>query len=57
MFDPILNHDTKLFVDPLILKDCKDEFLKEAFTVFNQFFAKLIKLLLLSKQEKDNAWK
>jgi hypothetical protein len=56
VFDPILNHDTKLFVDPLILKDCKDDFSKEAFEVFNEFFTTLLKRLMLSKKEGDNAY-
>ncbi len=56
VFDPILNQDTKVFVDPLILKDNKDEFSKQAFTVFNDFFTTLLKKLMLSKQEGDNGY-
>ena len=56
VFDPILNQDTKVFVDPLTLKDCKDDFQKEAFVVFNNFFTTLLKKLMFSKMEGDNAY-
>lgn len=56
VFDPILNQDTKLFVDPLILKECKNDFQKEAFQVFNEFFTTLLKKLMFSKKEGDGGY-
>jgi len=56
IFDPVLNHDTKLFVDPLILKECKNDFQKEAFAVFNEFFTTLLKKLMFSKKEGDGGY-
>ena len=30
VFDPFLNHDTKLFVDPLLLRDSSSQLMREA---------------------------
>jgi hypothetical protein len=57
VFDPILNFDTKLFVDPLLLKQSSNEIIRDAFNKYNKFFERLIKLLMISKKIGDAPWK
>lgn len=56
--DVILNADTNLFIDPLLLEESKhQEFSRGAFSTYNEYFKTIIKLLAASKTEGDIAWK
>ncbi len=57
VFDPILNFDTKLFVEPLLLKKSSNEIIKNSAKTFDQFFVDLLKLLRLSKVKDDMPWR
>jgi hypothetical protein len=57
VFDPILNFDTKLFVDPLLLKKSSNEIIKNAAQTFDDFFLTLLNLLKISNQEDDKPWR
>lgn len=57
-FDPILNADTKLFVDPLLLEHSKaSPFGKSSRTNFTSYFETIIKLIVGSKSKGDAPWK
>ena len=49
-FDPILNFDTKVFVEPLLLKNSSSSIIIKSYENYTKFFANL--LLLLHKSEK-----
>lgn len=54
----ILNADTNLFIDPLLLEESRHtEFSKNAFSTYHKHFKTIIKLLAASKAEGDVAWK
>ncbi len=57
VFDPILNHDTRLFTDPLLLKDSKSTLMKDAFKGFQKYFSNLLLLLKSSEQIGDKPWR
>jgi hypothetical protein len=57
VFNPILNFDTKVFVDPLLLKKSSSEIIKNAAKTFDRFFIDLITLLKISQQENDKPWR
>lgn len=57
IFNPILNFDTKLFVDPTLLKDNSNEIIKDAAQTFRKFFADLLDLLQASEFENDKCWR
>lgn len=58
IFNPLVNVDTSLFIDPLLLKYSKfDEFNKDAVLVYKRHFEKIVKLLEASKSEGDLAWR
>ncbi len=58
VFDPILNADTKLFVDPLLLEHSKSvPFGKSARKTFTSYFETIIKLIVGSKVKNDAPWK
>lgn len=58
VFNPILNLDTRLFIDPILLKTSKHSFIKEdAVIEYNKYFATIISLLSNSEQKDDYAWK
>lgn len=59
VFDPILNCDTKLFVEPLLLKSSQSPIIKESYEVFINFFADLLLLIKSSKitDESDIHWR
>lgn len=57
VFDPILNSDTKLFIDPLLLPtSAATEFSDQASDLFQQHFVNVFKLMRHSKQVGDAAW-
>lgn len=59
VFNPILNCDTKVFVEPLLLKSSSSQIMLEAFEHYKVFFAQLLKLLRSVKviDESDIAWR
>lgn len=58
-FNPILNFDTKLFVEPLLLKSSKSQIIQESYQTFIKFFEDLMILIKLSKSysEDDIHWR
>jgi hypothetical protein len=42
VFDPILNFDTKVFVDPLLLKKSSNEIIRNSAKTFDDFFITLL---------------
>lgn len=54
IFNPILNFDTKLFVDPTLLKDSSHKTIKNSLKSFQQFFANLLALL---ESGHDKSWR
>ena len=58
LFDPILNSDTKLFIDPLLLwKSQNPQIISEGRTAVETCFQNVIGLLDISRAEGDAAWK
>ena len=57
VFDPILNFDTKVFVDPLLLKKSSNEIIRDSAKTFDNFFITLLDLLKISQQENDKPWR
>lgn len=56
-FDPILNYDTKVFVEPLLLKDSKSPIIKASYQNYKTFFANLLLLLQKSESKGDKCWR
>ena len=58
VFNPILNADTKLFLDPLLLEHSQSHpFGIAARKTFTDYFEKIIKLIVGSKTRNDAPWK
>lgn len=58
LFNPILNVDTPLFIDPVLLKKSKHELIsRNALEQFSKRFEDIILLLSNSVKEDDLAWK
>ena len=57
VFDPILNYDTKAFVNPLLLEQSHCPIMRNSYHIFESFFVDIISLLKASKQENDKAWR
>lgn len=57
IFDPILNFDTKVFVEPPLLKKSKNPIIAKSAKTFDDFFITLLRLLKISTQENDKAWR
>jgi hypothetical protein len=58
IFDPILNFDTKLFIDPLLLEKSKHKIIrKQAENELKTFYNNLLALLEESKSKDDFAYK
>ena len=55
--DPVLNLDTKLFIDPLRLRSSKQREMRAARQTYLDHFASVIKLLKASKQDGDVPWR
>jgi hypothetical protein len=53
-FDPILDMDTRLFIDPHLLKHCKAEEFKNSYTDLQTHFKKLGRLLLNSDSKNGS---
>jgi hypothetical protein len=56
-FDPILNADTRLFVDPLLLQRSQQVEMRDAHMTWQRRFADIIRLLDVSRQINDVAWR
>lgn len=57
VFDPILDHDTRLFIDPLLLKHCKTPEFSSSYSDLQARFLAIGKLLQHSKSKNDPFWK
>lgn len=58
VLDVTIAIDTKLFIDPMLLKTSRHpEFNVDAVSQYNHFFIQLIKLLRSSKRRDDVAWR
>lgn len=56
--DPILNCDTKLFIDPLLLSTSKFDLInKNGLAAIKHEYGKVIKLLRVSQSKGDKAWR
>lgn len=55
-FDPILDHDTRLFIDPLLLKHCKAPEFASSYADLQARFLAIGKLLQASKNKHDPFW-
>jgi len=56
VFDPIINFDTALFVEPLLLKQSSSEIIKNSTKTYSEYFLTVLRLLRASKVEGDMAW-
>lgn len=57
IFNPMLNLDTHLFIDPLLLKSSKHRIIREqGLAEYNEFFSNIIRLLPKSKHPGDFVW-
>lgn len=57
VFDPILNVDTKVFVEPLLLKNSSSGIIKRSYESYKAFFAALLRLLQKSVHVDDRCWR
>ncbi|HKU16427.1 MAG TPA: hypothetical protein VJQ52_18700 [Steroidobacteraceae bacterium] len=56
-FDPVVNADTPLFIDPFLLEESKHPEMQAAYGDWETHFTNLIKLLSASQAKGDAAWK
>lgn len=58
VLDPVLNVDTKLFIDPVLLDTSRHtEISKQAAAAFRRYFEEIVSLLRGSKERGDIAWR
>jgi hypothetical protein len=58
LIDPFLNVDTQLFIDPILLEKSANPTIRiEALQAFRKHFNNLVRLLIISQQEGDAAWR
>lgn len=57
IFNPVLNFDTKLFVEPLLLQKSSSPIIKASFESYNDFFRKLLMLIKASTEPDDKCWR
>jgi hypothetical protein len=58
LLDPILNGDTRLFIDPILLSASKNPIIQKAgLAQFTQHFGNVIRLLKVSKAQGDLPWR
>lgn len=58
LLDPILNSDTRLFIDPLLLPSSGNRLIsKDAFGALKTGFSEIVRLVAVSAQENDIAWR
>jgi hypothetical protein len=56
-FDPILNADTRLFVDPLLLSGSQQREMRDGHETWRKRFRDIVQLLHASRQTNDVAWR
>ena len=56
-FDAILDIDSKLFIDPHLLEDCKVPELASSYSKVKKHFEEILHLLSASKVENDTFWR
>ncbi|MBE6228049.1 MAG: hypothetical protein E7115_09220 [Bacteroidales bacterium] len=55
IFDPAINLDTRLFIDPLLLKSSRHDIIRnDAYREYQDYFSKIVSLLSLSLEEGDS---
>lgn len=58
LLDPVLNSDTKLFIDPLLLSSSSNRFIaRDAFGLLKICFGEIVNLVAASKGPGDKAWR
>lgn len=58
LLDPILNADTKLFIDPLLLRTSTNSKIRaQAYDELRDRFGEVLRLLIASKAKDDPAWR
>jgi hypothetical protein len=58
LLDPVLNSDTRLFIDPVLLSSSKNKIIKtKGVQQFNDYFGSVIRLLQHSKTPGDVPWR
>jgi hypothetical protein len=58
LLDPVLNSDTKLFIDPVLLPRSANKLIsKEAYAALRTAFSEIVKLVAASQQPNDVAWR
>jgi len=57
LLNPILNLDTKLFIDPMLLSESVHPEMQSAAHTIDEYFDVIIKLLINSNGKDDIAWK
>ena len=56
-FDPLLNADTPLFINPLLLAKSHQPEMRSAYKAWLGYFRKIVKLLAASKRKDDVTWR
>lgn len=56
VFNPILNYDTLVFANPLLLEKSSSPIIRNSYPVFIKYFVDVIRLLKTSKDEGDMPW-
>lgn len=58
LLDPILNGDTRLFIDPVLLRSSKNQIIaSQGLKDFSDHFGSIIRLLSNSTNKNDLAWR
>ncbi|HEX3860347.1 MAG TPA: hypothetical protein VHY35_01480 [Stellaceae bacterium] len=58
ILDPLLNSDTRLFIDPLLLPTCGNELISgKGFKTLKDHFANIVRLIAASATPGDVAWR
>ena len=58
LIDPFINVDTELFIDPVLLEKSQNKVIShDGFTQFKEHFSNFVRLLLISEEQGDAAWK
>jgi hypothetical protein len=58
LIDPFVNVDTQLFIDPVLLAKSANEIIRtEAYEAFRNHFSNFVRLLMISRAERDPAWR
>src|SRR4051812_10240504 len=58
LIDPFLDVDVPLFIDPILLeKSTNSQISSQAIEAFREHLRNFVRLLAISKQEDDAAWK